>query len=366
MQKIRNGLVWMGVLLVSLWFSLPGVANAPPPPSLTWLKFHYESSTSLSLQGVQLVACDAIACHHPVLLMQDGRCKNGGCLQTQPLWHEGSDRLDCVGDTCLIAFETFRSFALGETRVDPLKKGLFRLIGQFSDRVRISPVTPWKQPSSFADQVWTVTVQDTDLLLAAGGVVPGTNHFQHFGTALLLTLPVEIAIAILWLLRLRANSTVISRTVITVCLAHLATIPLVWIAFPALEPFQVTFVRMLGMTGLLGAIAYALVLWSFRRRSSVLIVCTALLLWIGIVIIIGLTSLVLGYGSFIPLAGGLPYFITMPLSEVVVMGYEAFLLTSLSQGNLSSLQAVLMSILMNLTSLILGIWLPPTFERLVP
>jgi hypothetical protein len=99
---------------------------------------------------------------------------------------------------------------------------------------------------------------------------------------------------------------------------------------------------------------YGLAMHVERQASSKKIVFFSLLIFIGMNILGGFIALWFGYGNRIPIAEGIPYRFTLPVSEIFAVVYEAWLISTLSLGQLSLKQAGLLSLLTNVTSLLLG------------
>jgi hypothetical protein len=346
--RIKAAIALLGAALATILVATAAVANSPPPVPTIWFKFKYEVSW-ISLQGLQYVQCEAIACQNPVVLHQYGKCSDPICI---PPTAEVLD-FDCADKTCLIIANFYPDNL-------PYKSNQFKLIGQFSDRARTSNVVP-VESDLLSNNLWQVTVSPTDLNVTKDS---GSLDFRTklFFISLILTIPVELVAAALWLYFQKSSERVMGRTLATIAIAHLVTFPTVWGFFPALESFQYLIERALGTSCLAIAIVYALVLGYFRSRSAASLTVGSILL-LPIAYAIGLfISLWIGYGENTPLVGGLPNFVTLPASEIFAVLYEAGLIVLLSRGVWSFRQAGILSLLTNTASLVLGLLCIPLLQ----
>lgn len=92
-----------------------------------------------------------------------------------------------------------------------------------------------------------------------------------------------------------------------------------------------------------------------RSASSKKIIFISLLAFVLLNIAGGFIALWFGYGNRLPIAQGIPYGWTMPISEIFAVVYEAWLIATLSLGQLSLKQSGALSLLTNVTSLVLGL-----------
>ncbi|NJL87724.1 MAG: hypothetical protein HC886_19830 [Leptolyngbyaceae cyanobacterium SM1_1_3] len=245
-------------LLVTLLIQWPAVANSLPPPTLTWLTFSYETNPA-ALEGLQLAQCNDDACQQPTLVAQHGKCTRSGCLSAA----EPVQDFRCQGRTCLLAEE-------GMTGNSILAEGgSFKLIGQFADRVRQSPVAQVNTLGGFLRRNWRVTVSATELRVAEdSGLLTkqgsGLLYWGSFGLTLLL----ELAVASAYLKKLQANAAVVQRTLISLGLVQFVSYPVVWHFVEIASPFQFLSVRVFAFVCLGIAVLYGLLLLPARKAPE--------------------------------------------------------------------------------------------------
>lgn len=226
----KNALIF---ILLGLLFLAPtrvAQANMAPPPSVVWFILEYENGTTPRLQGIQLVGCGDEACTQRVLLQQYGTCHSAGCLVGPVTLSGFSTSFACAGSRC-------RSTAY------PNHGGAaFMLIAEFSDRVRQSSISG-RLPAAFGEEAsWTVLVRQADLSITPDATVPTINiPYERFNQSLGwlgLSILVEVAVAGvgMWLLARTVMAQWLSRLLV-VFLANLATLPVVWLTFPAFGQF---------------------------------------------------------------------------------------------------------------------------------
>jgi hypothetical protein len=117
--------IWL--IVIALLFPAAAFANVAPPIPRIWFVFTYATSQPVTLQGAQLAGCSTPACEQPVLLLQQGVCDQPGCLDSSPTLSGQLHRFECAAETCLAVIYDDES-------------QYFKLIGQFSDGVRSSPI----------------------------------------------------------------------------------------------------------------------------------------------------------------------------------------------------------------------------------
>jgi len=364
--KLSNLIGILAIAMIVL-FSSSASANAPPPPPMNWFKFSY-SAGQQSLQGIQIVECNTATCEQPRLFIEYGECRDRGCLKSPAvaLNIDKSYRFNCASDRCLLVSDLVNTFPIDKTKPQDDPHKWFRLVGQFADRLRLSPTLlkdPQQRTASFPHSgVWQVQVTEDSLQviqeedqLAYFILTPLQEYTsQMFLTGWLLTIASELLVGAVFLWWRRASQPKIVRVLIVIAIVNLFSYPVVWSFFPSLEPFQILLGRYFGISSLVVAILYGLAMHMIRKASSKKIVFFSLLIFVGMNILGGFIALWFGYGNRIPIAAGIPYRFTLPVSEVFAVVYEAWLIATLSLGQLSLKQAGLMSLLTNVTSLLLG------------
>ncbi|MFM7603256.1 MAG: hypothetical protein ACKO7R_18985 [Pseudanabaena sp.] len=359
----------IGVLAIAMivLFASTASANAPPPPPMNWFKFSYPLGQQ-TLQGIQIAECSTATCEQPRLFIQHGECRDVGCLKSPAiaLNIDKSYQFKCASDRCLLVSDLVNTFSTDKTKLQDDPHRWFRLIGQFADRLRLSPPIlkdARERTALFPHSgVWQVQVAQDSLQitqeedkLAYFLLTPVQEYTsQMFLTGWLLTITSELLVGAIWLWWRKASQQKISRVLMTIAMVNLFSYPVVWSFFPSLEPFQILLGRYFGISSLFVAMFYGLAMYEKRQASSKKIVFFSLLIFIGMNILGGFIALWFGYGNRIPIAEGIPYRFTLPISEVFAVVYEAWLICTLSLGQLSLKQAGLLSLLTNITSLLLG------------
>ena len=341
------------VCVVALIALLPGdvaYANAASPPSVVWFTFDYKTAQIPKLVGIQLIGCETTNCGRAVLLQQYGTCDGVGCLALPATLTVKPNDFGCAGNKC-------RSAAF------PSHGGTdFRLVVQFSDRIRISEVIS-KLPSSFVeDTAWRVVVQGTDLSMQPDTIPvvpdPYVLNIQHLLGRLGLSIVVELLVAgLCFQIWSNTDRRRLMGRLLIILLVNLVTLPVVWFFFPSLGQFQSDASHKLGIFVLIVAVSYAdLLIGIYRSVHKIrrwLIILTLISLPI-----IGVCSLVLyilvSYGNSAVIAQGLSFNLTLFASEVFAVAFEAILIAILSKRSLPFGLICVTSLLMNAASFFLG------------
>jgi hypothetical protein len=346
MKKILLFSLLAAILLVPIMIVL---ANSAPPPSVVWFTFTYETKPAPRLVGVQLVGCPTPQCAQPVLLQQFGVCNLAGCLAPPAILTGFETSFGCAGDRC-------RSTAYpnhGEVS--------FKLVAQFSDRTRSSPVTS-QLPSDFReDSAWKVIVRDSDLALTPDTTLPQLNQppVLHSLLWLGMSVVVELVVAVagfnLWA---QSEKPVWSRRLLVIFLVNLATLPAVWLFFPSFGRFQSVGSRYLGIIALIFSAFYAALLIviyrsprKVRRWAIPLIVMTGMATTFGCLFLLALAY----FGGSTVYIQGLSSILVITLSEVYAVIIEAILISILCKQPLSTRWIWITSLLMNAASFIVGV-----------
>lgn len=335
--------------LLTLLLAAPAAANAPAPPNLAW--FHFEAG--LPVQGAQWVACATMACDRPILLKQSGICRDPGCLQTSPQL-AADHKFDCATNTCLYVESSLGEKPQGEA---------FKLIVQ-ADRLLTTP--PFKldfHSTVFgANQRFQVTAQGSTLVLTPDAA-PQPSRADQFGVGWGLTQVTELIVAALFLRWRKLENRELIKILVAIAFINLLTFPVVWLWFPAWQPFQQVGMRYLGSLSLLVAIGHSF--WLATRPTVTLKTLSwQFLTWLLTLPVVGMVALFLTYGQSDYGPAGLPGLITLPASELFAWGWEAGLIYRVGRSSLSINQAMLLSWLTNAASLILGLILLPAMQQM--
>ncbi len=339
------------VMAISLIPDQIATANSTAPPSVVWLTFDYETAQTPRLLGVQLTACVTAGCEQPVLLQQYGTCNGAGCVTSPPKITGWGYDFGCASRIC-------RSSAY------PSHGGTdFRLVAQFSDRVRSSDAVS-QLPSQYGETAaWHVIVRETDLTLEPDAAIPAIHDplelFQQNLWWLGLSIVVELLVAgLCFQVWARTDIGGLIGRLWMVFLVNLLSLPVVWLFFPSLGQLQTEASQEMGIFVLFGALVYGTVLAGIyrsegktRRWAIILPLISLPIAALGSFVVWGLTSYM---GSRTVIVEGLPSNVTMLASEVFAVVLEAILITILSKRSLSSRLIWLTSLLMNAASFVAG------------
>jgi hypothetical protein len=339
------------LLLIGWLLLLPRsvAANAAPPPSKSWFTFESTIAPQPKLVAVQLLGCPAATCVAPEPLLNYGRCTDTACLLASFPEPTRWNSLQCTGNRCLATLPYMEQTYLH-----------FKLVAQFADGVRTSPVIAGLPQSWGDDHAWTVQVGAADLSLVEDtGFVDPTRSNDGFFWRLALTLAVELLVAgvLLWWWK-KAERDVFAKRLSMIGLINLLTYPLVWLVFPSLEQFQHSYLRTMSIYVAIAFVIYAAALaWIYipkdkSMRRLALIMTLLSLPVTGLCLLFVL--IVNGYGNYTIAAQGLTPGLTLLLTEIFVVLAEGLLLWVLSRKSLSPLHAGAISLLMNLGSFLVG------------
>ena len=327
-------------------------ANAPQPPSLYWLKF----DSPAQLQGVQIGQCYVKSCHKLELLKQSGTCDRTGCIKSPPkLDNRKPLNVDCADRLCLISLSPFYN----AQELDPSQ---IRLLAQLDNQVYVSKVLSLKSLAQNHETKFTVKAIDKTLELVPNPeqTVIQSSLFQNLALFfLILTLGIELAIWAGYLRYQKAQSSEIRLTIISLLIAHAFSFPVVWFSASGLEPFASDGSRYGGLAWLVLSILYGIILalhsiWAKNPCSS-RIVIGSIAYWLGAAVFTMLLTGLSGYGSPVPTADGLAQPLPTILSEVFVVGYEAWIVQRIRRDTLNFKTALSLSLIANTVSCVLGL-----------
>jgi hypothetical protein len=341
------------LILLLLLSASDASANSGPPPERIWLLFQDESGTSLPPQGLQLVGCSTEACTEKTLLLSYGKCNLPGCLPGKPTMTGEWDKLACDGSVCRAVSYDF------PTRI-------FQLISQANGQVYTSPPAQLAGAErTFDNFAYQAVVSPQGLSLTSKPDFDEPKYPLHkinFLLALLITLVSELLVAGLygWFV-LRWREPELDLLLVLVGLADLITLPMVWFFFPSFAKFMPVESRSLGIFLALIAIIYTSVLYyafvraDGRRRRNMVTISTLIVL-LATPVCSGVIIFVQGYTNLYKLTStGLPGSWLLLMSEIFAWLYETFFLYFLSRKTLPLKHALILSLLMNLTSFLAGL-----------
>jgi hypothetical protein len=333
----RFWLFLSGLMLIFCVAAPPVSANVPQPPDYAWFQFAPE----IPFQGVQLVGCSTPTCDRPTLLMQSGVCQVPGCLSGDPQLGV-PHQFNCAAQTCLYTESPFGKAPAGRR---------FKLIVA-ADRLWASP--PFTLEFERAGNTLAVTPDVSPLR---------PSRFELFGYAFGLTQAVELTVAVLFLMGRKLSPRAMLKPLGAIGVINLLTFPVVWLFFPALQPWQSDEAQVIGWLSL----AIALLPSLFLASRSVVRLRT--LGWVGLIWLLSLLlasilAVPLTYGNVTYSTGGLPAWITLPASELFAVVWEAWLIYRVGRPEGSIGQAVRLSFCMNLASLLMGLVCLPAIQQI--
>ena len=358
-RKLMMWKVWLKRSIISLLglFSILIIANsvaanAPKPPSLYWLKFN----SPAQLQGIQIAQCQGKDCQKLALLKQFGTCDRSGCIKSQPkLDNRKPLSVDCADRLCLISLSPFYD-------VQKLDPSQIRLLAQLENQVYVSKVFSLKLQERHHEDKFTVKAigKTLELLPSPEVTVIQSSLFQNLALFFLfLTLGIELGIWAGYLRYHQVQSAEIRLTIISLLIAHAFSFPIVWFSASGLAPFASDGVRYGGLTWLALSILHGIILslhsiWAKTPFSS-RIVIGSIAYWLGAAVFTMLLTGLSGYGSPVPTADGLAQPIPTILSEVFVVGYEAWIVQRIRRDTLNFRTALSLSLVANTVSCLLGL-----------
>lgn len=349
---LKRSIVWIVALGSILSIATSVTANAPKPPSLYWLKF----DSPAQLQGVQIAQCQSKDCQKLLLLKQHGTCDRSECIRSQPKFQERKPLgIDCADNLCLISLSPFYN----DRDLDPSQT---RLLAQLDNRVYASKAFPLGSKEHDRSGKFTVKAIDKTLQIAPNPKedVSQSSLFQElFLSSLLLTIVIELAIWAAYLRWRKVESPEISLTIVSLLIVHAFSFLIVWLSCAGLEHFAGDGIRYGGLTWLVLSILYGAILslhsiWA-KKPFSKRVVIGSIAYWLGAAVFTTLLIGLSGYGSPVPTADGLSEPMAISLSEVFVVGYEAWIVQRLRRDTLSFKTALGLSFVANLASCLIGL-----------
>jgi hypothetical protein len=241
----------------------------------------------------------------------------------------------------------------------------FKLVAQFSDQVRSSPVTS-KLPSEFGEvAAWNVIVRESDLAITPDATIPTISEpYELFPRNLAwlgLSILVEVLVAAVCFYFLTASDrSQWLKRLLVIFLVNLATFPSLWLFFPAFGQFHRAGSRYLGVIAMLVSAFYvALLVIIYRSPRKVRLWAIPLTMVAGLVTGFGCSFLLLlaYFGGATVYVQGLPPSLVIMLSEMYAVIIEAVLISILLKLPLRTRWIWLTSLLMNTASFIVGLLL---------
>jgi hypothetical protein len=338
----------LGLVALSLLLSISIVsANSAPPLSGVWFEFTSDGQ-SIVVDGLQIHGCVVDQpCTMTVLLQSYGICDAVECLTSEPLLNSSiSDRIRCSLHRCEASSASYEGRS-------------FRLVAQFADGVRTSDVVhqlPVRAKSDFRE--WNVQVTPEQLIVtavpkSASLSDPLLEQLQLFFKGMLLTFISELIVTALYFrLRLQYTRGTLFANLGMIFAIDLLTFPMVWFFFPRLridplvsETFDLTM-------PILFVMAVAMYIWISRTPNN------------NVKLILGIfTALLIPSSCYLMAIVGaeeipaffLKYESVIILAELFAVVSETALIYVLRKGEILLRDAVVLSLLMNVSSFLLGL-----------
>ncbi len=354
----RAKFVTIAVIAGLLFIFSPAVLANSLPQSTLWLEFDDQTAEQPQLEGVQLIGCNDSGCTSPTLIDQHGRCNVAGCLDDTSPSVTAAQNLRCLADRCVLVYHYLQ--------LDPGEPSFFRVVAQFTDRVRESNVFPYRLDYG-GHYGWRIAVQDT--VLSVSSYDPGlpetyplaNGFFQSF----LLTAAVELLVAALALRGwLEMAGRGLLRGLGYVLLANLVSYLVTWTFWPSLRQFEPIQSRITGFFTLLLAGMFTALIANLsgkegESRRSRMIITLILLPVTGVAIFLCWLAADFAsvYGAKPIAVPGFPAGLTVALAEIFAVAFEALLLYLLARRTLGLAlkQAGVISLAMNATSFVLSL-----------
>jgi hypothetical protein len=349
---LKKLLLFILIALITLLPTTIALANSAAPPSVVWFTLVCETGHRPRLEGIQLVGCPTEQCEQPVLLQQYGTCEADGCLPPPVTLPDGfATSFGCAADQCRgMSYNDYGGMD-------------FKLVAQFSDQVRSSPLTS-HLPSEFSEVVaWNVIVGETDLSLTPDATIPTLNEpyelFPRDMAWLGLSILVELLVAgVCFYFLTPADRSQWLNRLLVVLLVNLATFSSLWLFFPAFGQFHRAGSRYLGVIAMLVSVFYmALLVIIYRSPRKVRRWAIPLTVLGGLLTGFGCSFLLLlaYFGGATVYVQGLSLTLVILLSEIYAFIVEAVLITVLLKLPLKTRWVWITSLLMNAASFIVGL-----------
>ncbi len=358
-RSLTDGLAWLctellGKKAIAIWVSFVFLltaslahANSPPPISVGW----FDLSPSANIDSLQVVVCESETCANPNALATYGSCSAEDCLpQAEPNLF-----LECRRNTCLMSDSLFLADC-------PYITEHFRVLVQVGDRTWVSPVRSEAPIQEVSTLSWQMTVVNDSLQVRQR---PRRTTMQALGRliwSLGFTLIPESIVVGIYLWTHHCSRSVWIRTLFTVGLIHLVTLPFLWSALEITQPFvsQVS-QNFIWVTSAI-ALIYASILVIARKISLGWLTAITILI-LPLCFTVGLIGAAIFGGRQLPLQTALPYWPTLLIVELIIVLYEMILLTTLSRGQWTWKTTSQMSLIMNTVSVLAGLGLGPLLWR---
>ena len=357
-QPCASKTLWIRLALVivigaSFLFPFQTVhANSLPPPSVVWLEFEFETEPAPRLQGIQLVGCESGACAQPILLQQSGECDEAGCIAPPETLTGMSNSIGCADDIC-------RSSAF------PSHGGSsFRIVAQFSDRLRTSAVVEGLPAEYGEESTWRVLVGGADLSLERQADAPVISHPHRLVQRNLgwvgLSILIELLVAgLCFRIFAQTELTQLPKQLLMVLLVNLISLPVAWIFIPSLGQFQQEYSRSFGSYVLVTAGVFAALLAFIYRSEGKsrwrLVALTIALSLLTAFCYLSLLPWLLYGGVYTVHVQGLSANAVIIVAELFALVFEAVMISILSRKTLSPRLIWLVSFLMNTASFVVGL-----------
>jgi hypothetical protein len=328
-------------------------ANSAMPPNRHWFKFSANTST-LTLQSFKILWCSsATQCQPPKLVVVNYNISRN---TSQP-------HAEFQGANFRYADNLFFWSMYGT----PQNFKHLQIIGQYFS----SQETSVRSLSSNIFNVgswdsFAVTINDQSLVVQPQDKNSVENRILQFFkfedqallSILLLALSVgsELAVAFFLLRKFNLNRTKLSFIIALIIVMHGFSLPIVWKSFPSFAAFISAGERGSGSAWLVLSLFYPLLLVGFNKQKPLTDEKRLVrsIVYLFFTWVFSGAFWILDYGTPDPEDTGLPGSWVIPLAEIFVWLYEAWILWIVTRPYLNRLQALMLSLVMNIVSFGLG------------
>ena len=350
-RKRRWRMLIFALALLLIIPTTAALANSLPPPFQIFLRFIPADNTSHSIDGVQLVGCEDSSCSAPQTLAQFGACTAPGFLNTPPVLPE-SWRLECAGTRCLFESD------FHEIKTLP---PYLQVITLQADQGRASQV--FQSPDcDYCTIAWKVDLSESELAVVVDEeFVDPDRAYREFFLTYLFTVLVELLVAAVFIMIFRKSIKVTAKKLIlTTLLANLLSYPISWLVIPAFGQFQADFYRRVSIMVIVTVVivTVASILLQKKRGKLKRGTIIALIVAIPVCAVLFLIGMFASsYGNYRVHVSGLPWSVVVILAETFAVIFESFVLSTLLRPELSFKKALLLSLVTNAASFLLGLLL---------
>lgn len=327
------------------------LANSLPPPFQIFLRFIPADESTRSINGVQLVGCEDSSCSAPQNLVQFGTSTAKGFLTTPPTLPE-SWRLECAGTRCLFESD------FHEIKTLP---PYLRVIALQGDEGRVSRVFP-SPDCDYCTIAWKVDLSETEpVVVVDDEFVKPDRAYREFFLTYLFTILVEVLVAAIFIaILVKSFNVSIKKMIPAALLANLMSYPISWLVIPSFGQFQTDMYRRVSIMVIIAVAIGTVVSVLLQKKRGKLKrgVVIALIIAIPVCAVLFLVGMFISsYGNYKVHVTGLPWSVVVILAEIFAVFFESFVLSNLLRPDVSWKKTLLLSLVTNAASFLLGLLL---------